>query len=520
MPLQSPFPRSSGILLHITSLPGSYGIGDFGVSARHFIEQLAEAGQSFWQVLPLGPTGYGDSPYQTLSSFAGNTNLIDLDQLSKWLPNTAFEQLPNFSQQSVDYDLVIRWREKILSLAYVGFAADGGLRDAAFTSFCAEQAAWLDEYALFAALKEAHELQPWTAWPIDVALREPQALELAREALQRRMTEHRFRQWIFMRQWQALRGYAHQHGIRIFGDLPIYVAHDSCDVWSHRELFDLDEHGQPRTVAGVPPDYFSATGQLWGNPLYRWEEHARTGYTWWIHRILAALDQVDLLRIDHFRAFYDYWRIPAPATTAQGGQWVDGPRDAFFDAIRAALQQDRGQEIGEVIVAEDLGDNMAAVRAWRDTLGLAGMKILQFAFGDNAEERQRFTPQRFDGSNAELAVMYVGTHDNNTVVGWWEHDTKPEHRQLFQQLVNNWYKQPDHQVQSISWELITIGASANDQLFMIPLQDVLGSDQTARMNQPGVPNNNWRWRCTSVDRTAIPWERLADITRQSRRWPE
>jgi 4-alpha-glucanotransferase len=504
-------------LLHITSLPGPYGIGDLGRGAHEFVDRLAEAGQTYWQVLPLGPTGFADSPYQCLSSFAGNTNLISLDGLRHWLPPQALEDKPAFRNRRVEYEAVIAWHDEMLSLAFEGFLVASGMRDRDFQAFCAANDYWLDDFALFLALKESHQQKPWVEWPTGEALRSPIEIEAAREKHISRVEEHRFRQWVFDRQWRALREYAQQRGISIIGDVPIYVAHDSCDVWVNRNLFDLDDAGYPRVVAGVPPDYFSPTGQLWGNPLYLWSAHKNEGYAWWIRRVRAALERFDVVRIDHFRGFYDYWQVPGGAKTAQDGMWVDGPRDDVFNALEAALREQPGRDLRNVIIAEDLGDKMAKVREWRDAWGLAGMKILQFAFGDNQEERERFTPEKYSGANDDPAIMYVGTHDNNTALGWWYSEARDRHRERMVQLARAWHDDPDYEIAEANWELIRIGSESRERVFIVPLQDLLGAGSSSRMNRPGVASGNWRWRCIAEELAAAPWERLAALTKQSGR---
>jgi 4-alpha-glucanotransferase len=515
-----PFPRSSGILLHITSLPGVYGIGDIGPEAYAFVDRLAEAGQQYWQVLPLGPTGFADSPYQCLSTFAGNTNLISLDDLHDWLPRHALEDIPVFRRRRVEYEMVIPWHDEMLSLAYEGFLAQGGKEETGFVSFCKDNASWLDDFALFMALKEAHHQRPWTEWPKGAALRAPIELEAAREKHISRVEEHRFRQWVFYTQWRALRKHAQERNIRIIGDIPIYVAHDSCDVWVNRHLFDLDETGHPRVVAGVPPDYFSPTGQLWGNPLYLWTEHRKKNYAWWTTRVQVALDLFDIIRIDHFRGLYDYWQVPAAAPTALDGTWMDGPRDDFFDALKAALREQSGRDVREIIIAEDLGDNMAKVRKWCDSLGLAGMKILQFAFGDNQEERERFRPKPYDGINDDLSIMYTGTHDNNTAMGWWYTEARERHRNEVVAFVRDWRQLPDYDVTEPNWEMIRIGMESRERVLIMPLQDILGAGSSSRMNRPGVTAGNWRWRYTREELAEELWKRVAELTRQSGRFHE
>jgi 4-alpha-glucanotransferase len=503
------FPRSSGILLHPTSLPGPYGIGDLGAWAYRFIDTLAAAGQSVWQVLPLGPTGFAESPYQCFSAFAGNTNLISLDKLVEagWLTPRDVASKPYFSPRRVNYSDVIEHHDELLSLAY-DRAAQDPTACAQFKSWTAHSDRWwLDDYALFMALKEYHGGQPWTQWTEGEALREKQALNAARVNHSCRMAEHRFRQWVFDRQWQALRRYAHARGVRIIGDIPIYVAHDSSDVWSHPELFDLQMDGSPTFIAGVPPDYFSATGQRWGNPLYLWDEHRKTGYDWWFRRIKATLQQVDILRIDHFRAFDRYYKIPADRKTAQGGRWVNGPKLDFLHALRAMLCDELGYTPDSLpIIAEDLGDDLGDAPKLRDAMDLPGMKVLQFAFGPNPDERARFQPH----NHTENFIVYTGTHDNNTFMGWWTCESSAEDRRRLLDYVG-----ADH-IAEPHWTLIEMGMQSIAHTFVIPLQDVLGGGPSTRMNRPGVPTGNWRWRCLPGD---IPddirgtaWDRLRQLT--------
>ena len=381
------FPRSSGVLLHPTSLPGPYGIGDLGPAARAFVDQLAAAQQTYWQILPLGPTGFGDSPYQCLSSFAGNTNLVSLDTLvaSGWLTEDDVADRPRFRARWVDYEPAVAWREEMLTLAHERFALRGSGADReAFRQWCADSADWLEDFVLFIALKEKNGGKPWVEWPRAEATYGRGAAETARKALRGRLEEHRFRQWLFATQWAALRTYANRRGIRIIGDIPIFVGHDSCDVWVNPDLFDLDEHGYPRFIAGVPPDSFSPTGQRWGNPLYAWTKHQETKYEWWIRRIDATFAQVDVLRIDHFRGLDRYWRIPAGDPTAERGRWQPGPGRAFFEAL--------GPERNGRIIAEDLGDDLGGAIDLRDELHLPGMIVLQFAFTGTPAERERFRP--------------------------------------------------------------------------------------------------------------------------------
>ncbi len=506
------FPRASGVLLHPTSLPGPYGIGDLGAWAYRFVDCLAAAGQSAWQVLPLGPTGFGESPYQGLSTFAGNTNLISLDGLvaDGWLTADEVADRPYFSPRKCDYAAAIAFRDELLSLAFDRFARDRAAV-AAHEAWCRDpERAWLDDFALFMALKEFHGGRPWVEWSESEIFREKQALGAARNMHSTRIAEHRFRQWLFYRQWDALRAYANGKGIRIVGDIPIYVAHDSADVWVNPELFDLDFYGRPNYIAGVPPDYFSVTGQRWGNPLYLWEEHQRTGYAWWIRRMRAMLQVVDIVRIDHFRGFDLYYKIPADRPTAQGGRWVNGPKIGFFRALSAGL----GRELDQLpIIAEDLGDDLGAAIDLRKALGLPGMAILQFAFGGTEADQNRFLPTNHEPNT----IVYTGTHDNNTVLGWWDCEAGDWDRGRLCRFIGQETPDEPH------WEMIQMGMASPAHTFIAPLQDVLGLGASARMNKPGVPAGQWRWRCLPDDLPqkigGTPWERLAALTHEHGRAP-
>jgi 4-alpha-glucanotransferase len=506
--------------MHISSLPGGYGIGDLGPSAHEFVDCLARSHQKYWQVLPTGPTGFADSPYQCLSSFAGNANLISLDDLAErdWLTPGELADRPAFRDRRVEYETVIPWHEEMLSLAYDRFLAQGGPPHDEFKAFCREEDDWLNHFALFMALKESYDLRPWVGWGRDEALCATSAIETAGRRHRARGEEHKFRQWLFRTQWGQLRQYAHQRGVSIIGDIPFYVAHDSCDVWVHRNLFDLDENGHPRRVAGVPPDYFSCTGQLWGNPLYLWPEHKDQHYAWWISRVQAALTRFDVVRIDHFRGFYDYWQIPASAPTARDGMWVEGPRDEMITALAESLPRHLGRELPQAIIAEDLGENMDHVIPWRESLGLAGMKILQFAFGDSDAERRRFALERYDGGNHLRGIMYVGTHDNNTALGWWHAEASPEQRGRMIELARQWRGGADGAITEPHWDMITIAQQCRELICIIPMQDLLGAGPSRRMNRPGLARGNWCWRCSPDEmRNPKPWERLEDLTQQSGR---
>jgi 4-alpha-glucanotransferase len=505
--------RTSGILLHPTSLPGPYGIGELGREAVAFLDFLGETGQGLWQVLPLGPTGYGDSPYQCFSAFAGNPLLVCLELLRAEGLVTAddLKSRPAFPEREVDFGAVIDFKRPLLAKAFAVFEKTAGPeRREAFEAFCHTHAGWLPDFALFMALKHANGGSSWHRWERALVNRQPEALEKARRELAREVREACFEQWLFSEQWAEIRRAAYARGVRIMGDIPIFVAHDSADVWAHPELFHLAADGRPSLQAGVPPDYFSATGQLWGNPLYRWEALARTGYAWWIERFRAVLDLVDLVRLDHFRGFEAYWEVPGDETTAVNGRWVKGPGAAFFESLQAAF--------GELpIVAEDLGVITPEVEALRERFGFPGMAILQFAFGTDAHAND-FLPHNFP----RRKVAYSGTHDNDTVVGWWTggvgnstrtaREVEREHERALAYVGGDGSE--------IYWDFIrTLLVSVADTA-IVPLQDVLGLGSEARMNLPGRPGGNWRWRCVGGDLTPKVRRRLRAITEASGRMPK
>jgi 4-alpha-glucanotransferase len=495
------FPRRSGILMHPTSLPGRFGIGDLGEEAHRFVDFLASAGQSYWQVLPLSPTGYGDSPYQGLSAFAGNPMLISPWKLVETghLSTADLEAMPHFPDGQVDFGPVIYHKTRLLDRAFANFRtqAPAGQRRA-FTRFCEEQAFWLDDVALFMALKEAHDLRPWHEWDPGAATRQPDALDRWRETLADEVENQKYRQWQFFEQWLALKGYANAKGIRIIGDIPIFVALDSTDVWANPGLFHLDEDLQPTVVSGVPPDYFSETGQLWGHPLYRWDLMAENGYAWWIERFRMAFTQVDVVRIDHFRGFYNYWEVPAEEKTAIEGRWLYGPGAAIFDAVTAAL--------GKVaIVAEDLGDfddeSRAGVDALQAQFGYPGMKILQFAFGSGPDDP--FLPHNYPSPDW---VVYTGTHDNDTTRGWYQVSSTVQERDYARKYLGR-------DGSDIAWDLIRLAWASVANTAMTPVQDLLNLGHGARMNTPstmGPPN--WGWRLLPGTLTSDIAERLLTLT--------
>lgn len=488
------FPRASGMLVHPTSFPGPYGIGDLGAGARRMLDFLAEARQRIWQVLPLGPTGYGDSPYASFSAFAGNHLLIAPDELVEdgWLRKGDLETVSKFAAGRVEYEAVIAAKTRLLRLAAERFCATASAAQrTALRDFIDEHRGWLNDYALFMALKAASNGAAWTEWDADVAAREPAALSAARARLADDIAFHQFLQWTFFRQWSHLRQYAAAREIKIMGDIAIFVAHDSADVWANRELFALDERGRPTVVAGVPPDYFSATGQRWGNPLYRWDVMAANGYAWWIARVNVALQIADYLRMDHFRGFHDYWEVPASEPTAEHGRWVPGPRLALFHAI--------AQSLGHLpIFAEDLGVITAPVRHMRERLGFPGMKVLQFAFG--SDPHNDHLPHWFTQNTA----VYTGTHDNDTAIGWFTH------AQPLERAAALMYARSDGT--EINWDLIRLALASVADTAIIPLQDVLGLGSEARMNTPGRAAGNWSWRCGEEQLNPDVSARLAELT--------
>jgi len=473
--------RSAGVLLHPTSLPGSQGIGTLDSSAVRFLDLLKAAGMSWWQVCPLGPTGYGDSPYQCFSAFAGNPYLIDLQDFvaRKLLTAEELAPLARLGALQVDYGALYQLKWPLLRKAYERHTACGSpaLGSEEFSQFKAQQASWLEPYAWFRGLKDNFGGRPWWEWPAEA--RSVAALPAAlRAKLKDAVGAHQFYQYAFFSQWRRLRSEAAKRGIGIIGDIPIFVAADSADAWASPGLFELGADGQPIAVAGVPPDYFSADGQLWGNPLYRWDVHAKDGYAWWKERLRASFDMCDIVRIDHFRGFDAYWRIPLPAKTARTGEWVPGPGLAFFKAVKKAFPQAR-------IIAEDLGLLTPTVEALLKETGLPGMAVLQFAFGGDA--KNSYLPHNL----ARNGVIYPGTHDNDTTLGWYagaDEKTRDHVRR---------YLQMDGK--EVGWDFIRQAYFAVSRIAIIPMQDLLSLGSEARLNSPGRPDGNWRWRLASAD---------------------
>jgi 4-alpha-glucanotransferase len=499
------FPRSSGILLHPTSLPGNFGIGDLGAAAHAFVDFLAASGQSLWQVLPLGPTGYGDSPYQCFSAFAGNTLLISPEQLVKegLLSNSDLAHAPSFSQERVDFGSVIEFKNNLLARAFDNFrrTTDTGLR-AGFEGFSQQAASWLDDYALFRALKDAQGGRAWNEWDSSLVRREAGALARAREELREQIDAQKFYQYLFFKQWAALKSYCHAANVQLIGDIPIFVARDSADVWTNPEQFKLDEKGNPLVVAGVPPDYFSATGQLWGNPIYNWERMQADGFQWWLKRVRATLDIFDIVRIDHFRGFAASWEVPGGDQTAERGRWVGVPGRELFTAIKHAL--------GDLpVIAEDLGVITPDVEALRDDFGFPGMRILQFGFGGD--------PKNIDLPHNYIrnVVVYTGTHDNDTIVGWFKSEAGAGSTRDAAQVERErkfCLDYLDTDGHEIHWAFIRAVLSSVANTALIPLQDLLGLGTEARMNLPASMGGNWSWRYKSEALTIELSARLREMT--------
>lgn len=525
------FERSSGILLHPTSLPGKFGIGDLGSYAYYFVDFLENAKQTLWQILPLGPTSFGDSPYQSFSTFAGNPLLISPELLIKeeLLDSSIESKIPFFSEMQIDYGEVILYKNSLFKKAYQTFkkkitSLGGKELSNQFKDFCEKNEFWLEDYSLFVSLKDyfiekrksagetkewkafeeltkdtlSENLQKdyyygavWSTWPAEIAARKPSAIKSWKTKLSDSIQYYKFLQFYFSRQWLELKKYANDAGISLIGDIPIFVAYDSADVWANPKNFYLDTDGFPTIVAGVPPDYFSATGQLWGNPLYNWAQHEKEGYKWWIARIKNVLHMVDIIRIDHFRGFESYWAVPFGDKDATGGEWKQGPNSALFLAIE--------KELGELpIIAEDLGIITEEVKQLRDTLGFPGMKVLQFAFDDS--ENNEYLPHNYDKN----AVVYTGTHDNDTTVGWYEKASTAE-QDKFRRYMNVDAARP-------SWDFIRLAMSSTAVFSIFPLQDVLCLNGDFRMNMPSTASGNWQFRFKSDMLTQEHAKELAYLT--------
>lgn len=519
-------PRAAGILLHPTSLPGKFGIGDLGPEAFSFVDFLNNAGQTFWQILPLGPTGYGDSPYQSYSAFAGNTLLISPEKLAedKLLTPAELKGRPKFKQGRVDFGGVYEWKNKVLHLAFESFnrSSNDDLAQE-FDTFQQHNNWWLDDYALYRALKLSHDHKAWYEWPEELKLRDPHAIQIAANELAENIREQKFQQFLFFRQWHAVKNYANGRGVRIIGDVPIFLALDSADVWCNRDKFKLNADGSPRVVAGVPPDYFSKTGQLWGNPIYDWDAMRRDDFRWWAARVAFTLGTVDVIRLDHFRGFAAAWEVPGTDTTAEHGAWVDVPGRELLSALR--------RHLGDLpVIAEDLGFITPDVMELRDSFGFPGMKVLQFAFGGDAHNQD--LPHNYTRN----CVAYTGTHDNDTTIGWWNSAAasaaanRPDTSSAETRPVGSvplkrpTVAQPDSAVHldcktylntdaaEINWDLIRAAWASVAQTAIAPLQDILGLGSEARMNLPASTNNNWTWRFGPKDLTEELAKRLRELT--------
>ncbi|WP_204989358.1 4-alpha-glucanotransferase [Sporohalobacter salinus] len=470
------FKRQSGILLHPTSLPGEYGIGSLGEEAYKFVDFLVASDQKIWQILPLGPTGYGNSPYQSFSAFAGNPLLISLERLRKdaLLDEKDLNTDREFPLDYVDYNQVSDFKYSLFEKAFKNFKSNvsKSINDK-FQRFCNENEKWLEDYALFKALKEHFNGKPWYKWNEDIKLRRPEAIKEYQERLKNRIDFHKFIQYIFFKQWNKLKAYANHNYIKIIGDIPIFVAYDSADVWANPELFTLDEDKKPINVAGVPPDYFSETGQLWGNPLYDWQKLKETNYKWWIDRFKTTLELVDIVRLDHFRGFAAYWAVPYGEKTAVNGKWKQGPGKDFFRKVKEELK-------GLPIIAEDLGVITDEVVELRDHFDLPGMGVLQFGF--NSQEDNDHLPHNY----RQNSVVYTGTHDNNTVLGWYNNADDEA-----KEYVKEYLKGSE---ENICWDFIQAAWASVSKLAIAPLQDILSLNSEARMNTPGTVKGNWKWR--------------------------
>ncbi len=498
--------RQAGVYLHIASLPGPYGIGEIGAHARAFVDAMVDMRLSVWQFLPLGPTGYGDSPYQPFSTFAGNENLVDIGhlvELGLLHPNDV-EELRELPEDTVDYGTLIPVKKRLLNQAAGRFAsvASDDLRTACHAFCSTHDGSWLHDYALFRILKDRHGQRPWPEWEPQYARRDPDAIAEIEAGAGDQIAAIKVIQFLFFHQWQALRRYANERGVRLLGDMPIYIALDSADAWAHPEILRVDDEGRPSFVAGVPPDYYSEDGQLWGNPLYDWERHAADGYAWWIDRVRATIALVDIVRIDHFRGFEAYWAVPADAETARTGAWEPGPNGAIFDAMRDAL--------GSLpIVAEDLGVITPPVEALRDAYDMPGMVVLQFEVAD---------PDFVFDDIRRNSVCYTGTHDNDTTLGWFigsPGDIRSEQEILDtrQRALEMTGGTPE----TISLDLVRLAFASNSKLAVAPVQDYLGLGSEARINIPGTSANNWRWRLRVSQLTHEVCDNVSDLVRQSGR---
>jgi 4-alpha-glucanotransferase len=489
--------RGSGALLHITSLSSPYGIGDLGPEAYRFADFLVDTKQGLWQILPLNITApsHGNSPYQSVSAFAGNPLLISPEFMVRdgLVSGSDVETMANYPKGRVDYRGVIADKERLFEVAYERFRRWSDKHE--YERFCMENSSWLDDFALFVALREKWPQRAWTDWPREIRDRQPEALGSLQRELHDGIERAKFLQYVFFEQWRSLKGYCNQRGIQIFGDIPIYVIHDSVDVWSNPGLFKLDDAKRPSVVAGVPPDYFSETGQLWGNPIYRWDVLRESGYAWWIRRMEHNARLYDLVRVDHFRGLVGYWEVPAGETNAINGKWVEAPAEDFFNALLRRYPQ-------LPIIAEDLGVITPDVREVMRRFGLSGMKVLLFAFGDDLPTNP-YIPHNLPRN----CVLYTGTHDNNTARGWFEREASPEIRQRVFRYLGR-----EVPAEEIHWELIRVAMMSVANMAIFPMQDVLGLGEEARMNRPATTEGNWQWRLLPDQLTSSLAKRLLQMT--------
>ncbi|MEP7038566.1 MAG: 4-alpha-glucanotransferase [Acidobacteriota bacterium] len=499
------FPRASGVLLHPTSLPSNYGIGDLGANAYKFVDFLVSAKQTYWQILPLGPTGYGDSPYQSFSAFAGNTNMIAPELLvdDGFLTTEEINQKPDFPVGKVDFGKLYDWKNNILALAFEKFRTTTSVDlRGKFETFCQNESYWLDNYALFRAVKKSQDQKLWLEWDVLLRLRDENALNVAKENLRDEVQAQKFQQWLFFRQWNDIKSYANEKNIKIVGDVPIFISLDSSDVWCNPQEFKLNADGSPEVVAGVPPDYFSATGQLWGNPIYDWDKMREDGFSWWISRVKATLKTVDVVRVDHFRGFAAAWEVPGNDKTAVSGNWVNVPGKELFHALENA--------IGDLpFWAEDLGVITPDVEELRDGFGFPGMRILQFAFGGDAKNHD--LPHNY----IKNCVAYTGTHDNDTTVGWFNSGAgkgSTRNKSQIKREHDFCLKYLNSDGREIHWDFIRAVWSSVANSAIAPMQDLLGLGNNARMNLPASTDGNWNWQCKDGDFSDEIAERLRSLT--------
>ncbi len=494
--------RGSGILLHITSLPSPYGIGDLGPEARRFVDFLSSSKQSFWQILPLCAINFPFhvSPYLSMSVFAGNTMLISPDSLVKrgYLKKEELEPIPCFSEGKVDRYAVPVYKKELFQKAYSRFKKRR--KEESYKKFCAENSGWLEDFSLFISLKNRYEGKSWIEWPSEIRSRRPSALDKSKKILQDEIEKENFLQYVFYQQWASLRDYCLRKKIQIIGDMPIYADYDSAEVWMHPELFKLNRKKRPSAVSGVPPDYFSRTGQRWGNPVYDWPALQMEGYDWWIQRLEHNFKLYDMVRIDHFRGFVAYWEVPAAHRTAARGKWVKAPAKDFFTRLKKRFPK-------LPIIAEDLGHITSDVKKVMQRFGFPGMKVLLFAFGKN-DPKHPYLPHNYEKN----CVVYTGTHDNNTVRGWFEHEAKPAVKKRIFRYIGHTVSAED-----IHWEFIKMAMMSAADMVILPIQDVLGLGEEARMNLPATVKGNWEWRLLLKQLEHEEAKRLLEMTEISRR---